>query len=294
MKYFKKILKNNYIKIFIAEILLLVFSTIVLSYNLKARQKSSSVMQKNIALVKKDNENEQEEDEQEENEEKEEINQKEEPKENEEKLKNNKGNLKIISSYISRMTSDREKEKNRVYNIKKAAEYVNNIELKPGEEFSFYETVWAKNKNKAYKNADTITQNGMDKGLGGGICQVASTLFVAALKANLKITQRSNHSRIVSYIPLGLDASYSTGVKDLKFKNTLKNKIKIKATYTDKFVKITILGTPTKEEEKVKTIIYPAKTTKETSKIIETDVLVEREVGDKVINSIHFKSSYLK
>ena len=149
MKYLKKILKNNYIKIFIAEILLLVFSTIILSYNLKARQKSSNVMKKNIALVKKDNENEdeQEKDKQEEYEQ-EETNREEEPKEDEEKLKNNKGNLKIISSYISRMTSDREKEKNRVHNIKKAAEYVNNIELKPGEEFSFYEAVWAKNKNK--------------------------------------------------------------------------------------------------------------------------------------------------
>lgn len=298
MKFLKKFLKNNYIKILLVEILLLSFSTIIIGFNLKAKQKSVDVARRNIAMAKEeDKKNQEEQDSENENsnsnqDDDEKINEKNNEKENDEDEKDK--DLEIISSYITRMTSNREKEKNRVYNIKRAAEYVNGIELNPNEEFSFHETVWAKGKSKSYKNADTITQNGMDKGLGGGICQVASTLFVAALKANLKITQRNNHSRIVSYIPLGLDASYFTGVKDLRFKNTLKNKIKIKADYTDKYIKIKILGKPTKEEKKVKVTIYPAKVTKETSKTVETDVLVEKEVEGKLESSINFKSSYFK
>lgn len=310
MKNLKKFLKNNYIKILLIEILLLSFSTIIIGFNLKTRQKNVDAIKGNIAIAKEENVKEQEEEQEEQKEKGEEENNSknksseknqlkdENDDENESEIKSKDEekdkDLELISSYITRMTSDREKEKNRVYNIKRAAEYVNGIELKPNEEFSFYETVWAKNKSKSYKDADTITQNGMDKGLGGGICQVASTLFVAALKANLKITQRNNHSRLVSYIPLGLDASYYTGVKDLKFKNNLKNKIKIKADYTDKYIKIKILGKPTKEEKKVKVVIYPAKITKETSKELETNVLVEKEVENKVVDSINFKSSYLK
>ncbi len=307
MKNLKKFLKNNYIKILLIEILLLSFSTIIIGFNLKTRQKNVDAIKGNIAIAKEENVKAQEEEKEEEkgeeknnskneNSEKNQIEGENDENKDEVKNKNEEKDkdLELISSYITRMTSNREKEKNRVYNIKRAAEYVDGIELKPNEEFSFYEAVWANNKSKSYKNADTITQNGMDKGLGGGICQVASTLFVAALKANLKITQRNNHSRLVSYIPLGLDASYYTGVKDLKFKNNLKNKIKIKADYTDKYIKIKILGKPTEKEKKVKVVIYPAKITKETSKVLETNVLVEKEVENKVVDSINFKSSYLK
>ena len=302
MKNLKKIIKNSYIKILIAEILLLSFSTVIIAFNLKAKQKNVDASKKDLTIAKEENENEKtnEEVNEKENfqeklyEEKYEDAQTEKAEKYAKKTGSKKKKLEIISGYTTEMSSDREKEKNRVYNIKKAVEYINGVELKPNEEFSFHKAVWAKNKHKCYKIADTITQNGMDKGLGGGICQVASTLFVAALKANLKIIQRNSHSKKVTYSPLGLDASYFTGVKDLKFKNILKNKIKIKAISSNDYVEIIILGKPTKEEKKIKTIIHPAKTTKENSKIIETDVLVEKKNNGETINSTHFKSSYLK
>lgn len=209
-------------------------------------------------------------------------------KEKEKKQKN------VISSFKTKLSTEREKEKNRVYNIKKAASFLNNLTIKPNSEFSFKKSVWQNKKSESYKYADTLTQNGMDKGLGGGICQVATTLYIAALKANLKITQRQPHSRVVSYAPLGLDASYFSNYKDLRFINSLDEKIKIKTKLKNDELTVKLLTEKPIKKNYDEIIIEKAKILEETKKNIKTDVLVKVIKNEKVKESKHIRSCYRK
>jgi vancomycin resistance protein YoaR len=90
--------------------------------------------------------------------------------------------------------------------------------------------VGTRTAEKGYKNAHIFSGNSVISGIGGGICQVASTVFNAALLSNFQINERSQHSQRVAYVPLGRDAAIYWGSKDLKFTNTSNYKIKILAS----------------------------------------------------------------
>ncbi len=199
----------------------------------------------------------------------------------------------VIGSFKTTLETEQEKEKNRVYNIKTAAKFLDGVVVKPGYSFSFHRNTWDEGKKKKYKYADTMTQNGMDKGLGGGMCQVSSTLFVAALKARMEITKRNSHSKKVRYAPLGLDASYFTGAKDLEFKNTRKTPIKIKTYFNDNQLKVEIIGKENEEDKNYKVILHPAKKQiDEKTKKMKTDVLVETLYKNETVKKKHFYSEY--
>ncbi len=208
--------------------------------------------------------------------------------------KNKKKDLVVIGSFETTIETEREKEKNRVHNIKTAAKFLDGVIVNPGCTFSFHRNTWDEGKNKEYKYADTLTQNGMDKGLGGGMCQVSSTLFVACLKTpGIEITKRQSHSQKVRYAPLGLDASYVTGAKDLEFKNTRKTPIKIKTYFKNNKLKIEIIGEEDEKYKNYKIILHPAKKEidKKTKKM-KTDVLVETLYKGESIKKKHFYSEY--
>lgn len=117
---------------------------------------------------------------------------------------------------------------NRTTNLKLASEAINGTIVYPGETFSFNETVGRRTAQKGYKPATIFTGgNGTAQSIGGGICQVASTMFNAVLYANLGIVERHQHSQRVSYCPLGRDAAIFWGSEDFKFKNTTNYPIKI-------------------------------------------------------------------
>lgn len=209
------------------------------------------------------------------------------------KEKNKKKDLVVIGSFETTLETEQEKEKNRVHNIKTAAKFLDGVIINPGCTFSFHRNTWDEGKKEKYKFADTMTQNGMDKGLGGGMCQVSSTLFVAALKARMLILKRNSHSKKVRYAPLGLDASYFTGAKDLEFKNTRKTPVKIKTYYDDYKLKIEIIGEEDEKDKNYKVILHPAKKeiNKKTKKM-KTDVLVETKYKNETIKKTHFYSEY--
>jgi vancomycin resistance protein YoaR len=109
---------------------------------------------------------------------------------------------------------------NRSENIRLAAKALDKKLLAPDEQFSFNSTVGERTAKAGYKEALIIEGNTFTPGLGGGVCQVSSTLYNALTIANLKITERHPHSLPVNYVPPGRDATVSYGVLDLKFKNT--------------------------------------------------------------------------
>ena len=114
--------------------------------------------------------------------------------------------------------------------------------LMPGEVFSLAEQLEPFTYEAGYRDANVIVNGQLEKGIGGGVCQVASTLYNAVLLTNLEVTMRQNHSLSVSYVPLGRDATYATGSIDFKFKNNLQTPVIIEGYCQNNNVYVNIYG----------------------------------------------------
>ncbi len=146
----------------------------------------------------------------------------------------------LIASAVTNASSS---SSSRINNIKLAVQAINGTILQPGEEFSFNGVVGQRTAEKGYQMAHAFSGGELTEELGGGICQVSTTLFNAAVKSDLEITERHAHSMPVSYVDKGKDATVDWGNQDLKFKNTSNATIYIMAIVSsDKRVKIGIFG----------------------------------------------------
>lgn len=130
----------------------------------------------------------------------------------------------LITSAVTNASSSSD---NRLSNIRLALSSINGICLEPGESFSFNEVVGKRTKERGYKTAAAYSSGKVTEEVGGGICQVSTTLFNAAVKADLEITERHSHSLTVSYVDLGKDAAVDWGNKDLCFTNTSDDRVYI-------------------------------------------------------------------
>lgn len=137
---------------------------------------------------------------------------------------------KEIGSYL---TYYRMSNKERAHNIQLAAEAINNYVVFPGEEFSFNKVVGKRTANKGYQRAPVIVRGELSEDIGGGICQVSSTLFNAVNLEGIKIVERYSHSRKVPYVPPGKDATVSWWGPDFRFKNEFSHPILIRAKAID-------------------------------------------------------------
>lgn len=131
-----------------------------------------------------------------------------------------------IGQYITYFNSN---NKERSHNILLATESINNRVIFPGETFSFNEVVGKRTKEKGYLPAPVIVKGEVSEGIGGGICQVSSTLFNAVDRAGVKIIQRYSHSKRVPYVPPGRDATVSWYGPDFTFQNVLNEPILIRS-----------------------------------------------------------------
>ncbi len=131
---------------------------------------------------------------------------------------------------------------NRTTNLKLAANKINGTVLLPNEEFSYNKVVGERTIKAGYKMAATYSNGAVVDGLGGGICQISSTLYDAVVMANLKITTRRNHQFVTSYLPAGKDATVVWGSQDFKFVNSRKYPIRITATVQNGVATIQVWG----------------------------------------------------
>lgn len=132
-------------------------------------------------------------------------------------------------------------------NVKLALEKINGYELNPLQVFSFNEVVGPRTKERGFKTAKVFEGGKVVEDLGGGICQVSSTLYQAALSAGLKVTESHRHSLPIKYIPKGMDATVVYGFKDLKFVNNTPDKLLIEGLVANDEVLVKIykiLGKP--------------------------------------------------
>ena len=142
--------------------------------------------------------------------------------------------------------------KPRTTNVQIACDYVNGTILLPGEEFSYNDVVGERTYERGFKDAKIYVSGEVVDGVGGGICQVSSMLYMAALRADLEITSRRNHRFTVDYAPLGEDATVVYGQVDFKFVNNTEYPIRIECALDGSEVHMTFYGNQTMPNKEVK------------------------------------------
>lgn len=130
----------------------------------------------------------------------------------------------------------------RKHNIKNALNSLNKVEILPNQIFSFNETVGRRTEKNGYRTAKIIVDNEFVDGIGGGVCQVSTTLYYASLMAGLDIVEANRHSRQVGYIMPGFDAMVNFGSSDLRVKNNTGQKITIITNYSPSKARIRLFG----------------------------------------------------
>ena len=159
----------------------------------------------------------------------------------------------MLSTYSTRYsTSDRD----RTTNLQLAASKINGTVLMPGETFSYNQVVGERTIAAGYKEAPIYVEGEVVDGLGGGICQITSTLYNAVLYANLEIVERSNHQFVPSYVKASRDATVVYGSIDFKFKNNRNYPIKLVCSVSGGIAKFDIYGLRTDNEYEVEISSY--------------------------------------
>ena len=130
----------------------------------------------------------------------------------------------------------------RSHNIRLASDFINGTVLKAGEEFSFNRTVGERTAARGFKSAKIIERGEFVQGIGGGVCQVSTTLFNAALLSGCRISEFHPHSLAVSYVPPSFDAMVSGNYYDLKFVNVSGSDLYIRAETGNGFVRFKFYG----------------------------------------------------
>lgn len=141
-----------------------------------------------------------------------------------------------FSTDISSSSADRK------HNIKNALNTLNMVEILPNQTFSFNTIVGRRTAENGYRSAKIIVNNEFVDGLGGGVCQVSSTLYNAALLSGLEILEANKHSKQVGYVKYGFDAMVNFGSSDLRFRNNTKEKLIIVTNFSTNFARIRIYG----------------------------------------------------
>ncbi len=136
-------------------------------------------------------------------------------------------------------------------NLKVATSFINGTILLPGETFSYNDTLGDITVDKGYQYGDAYSGGDVVTVLGGGVCQVASTIYATTLFTNLEIVERRNHSLLIGYLPLGYDATVYSPVQDFKFKNNRDYPIRIDAAAKNGTVYVQIYGTKIEGEPEV-------------------------------------------
>lgn len=156
-----------------------------------------------------------------------------------EKLKDEGIDRKIIEFSTDFRTS----AEGRAHNVTVTAEALNDWHLAPDEVFDYGKLIARAEEQYDYREAPVILNGKLVPGIGGGICQVSSTLYNAVLRVGLDIVERRNHSIPVAYLPIGQDATYAGGAINFRFKNTTGKHLIIRTEVKDRKLTVKMFGT---------------------------------------------------
>lgn len=183
----------------------------------------------------------------------------------------------VLGTFTTRYDAS---NKNRSNNIMLASNKIDGTVILPGETFSYNQIVGKRTIDAGYKEAGAYAGGKVVQEVGGGICQVSSTLYNAILYANLEVVDRSNHYFETSYVDAGRDATVSWGTVDFKFKNNRKYPIKVEAVSKNGVTKISIKGI---KEEKEYEVVIQSKVTSTIQKNIKYEEDTSLNSSDEII-----------
>ncbi len=202
---------------------------------------------------------------------------------------------------IGTFTTNTTSNSKRNTNVRLACEAVNGTILQPGDEFSFNSTVGQRTEAKGYQEASAYNNGEVVQEIGGGVCQVSSTMYNAVVKSGLKTTSRQSHTFEPSYVTPGTDATVSWGGPDYKFVNNSDNPIGIRASYGSQTCTVSIYGIPVLEEgvtqslSSEKTKDYTTGTEEERASGLQSTWevrLIVKKNGEEVSRNVDHVSTY--
>jgi vancomycin resistance protein YoaR len=150
------------------------------------------------------------------------------------------GIVGVVSSYTTTYGGD----PNRLHNVELVSQLLDDHLIAPGQLFSFNETTGERNADRGFLEAPVIINGELENGIGGGVCQVSTTVFNAAFEAGLSIEERTNHALYISHYPTGRDATVNYPDLDLKFKNDTGHWLWIRTFVGSGSLTVNIYGTP--------------------------------------------------
>ncbi len=180
----------------------------------------------------------------------------------------------MLSTYT---TSYSTSSANRCSNVELATKSIDGIILLPGEEFSFNDALGERTKERGYKPAGAYVSGKTVQEVGGGICQVSSTLYNTVLLSNLEIASRRSHQLTVAYVPLGRDATVNWGTTDFKFRNNTIYPVKLSGHCENKKVTIDMMGTMVEPDMTVKIETSTVSVLEPEEEIVEDPEMYEGE-----------------
>lgn len=149
-------------------------------------------------------------------------------------------NVNEIASFSTRYNT----EEDRAVNVQLASERINGLVIQPGDTFSFSNSIMSRTIDNGYVTAPSFAGGRVVTSVGGGICQVSSTLYVTMLLSSIPATERYPHSLDVDYVPKGLDSAIVEGAKDLRFKNIYDYPVRINSSVEDGTLTVSISKAP--------------------------------------------------
>jgi vancomycin resistance protein YoaR len=202
---------------------------------------------------------------------------------------------KIDSILGTKQTEYNSSYSSRAQNLATGASKISGTVLMPGEQFSVFNTVSPFTEENGYANAGQYVNDELVDGLGGGICQVSTTLFGAVLQAELQVDERYPHSLTVSYVPLGQDAAIAGDYMDFKFTNNTEYPIYIDGYAGGGYISFSIYGHETRPSNR--TISFESKTVEtyepDEPEKIEDDTLEEgKEVTETPAHTGYYVELY--
>jgi vancomycin resistance protein YoaR len=150
-----------------------------------------------------------------------------------------------ITQLVSSYTTDYGGIANRIHNVQLVAHLIDHKLIAPGATFSFNRTTGERSAAKGFLEAPVIVNGELTTGLGGGVCQVSTTVFNAAFEAGLRITERTNHALYISHYPQGRDATVDYPDVDLQFVNDTGNWLLLRTFVGSSTLTVGLYGTPT-------------------------------------------------
>src|SRR5207248_126464 len=150
------------------------------------------------------------------------------------------GVKELVSSYTTEFGG----VPNRIHNVQLVSHLIDNTLIAPGTTFSFNATTGDRNASKGFLTAPVIINGELTTGLGGGVCQVSTTVFNAAYEAGLNITARTNHALYISHYPQGRDATVDYPDVDLDFVNDTPHWLLLRTFVSADSLTVNLYGTP--------------------------------------------------